>query len=77
MVLGEMDVARVNLYRSGQGAPSALGLVRTPPANGGHPIPEGDKKSATYQVDDVHQARMAKGVWGSGVTGEDKRGIGW
>lgn len=30
LVLGEMEVTRMNLYRSGQGIPSALGLVRTP-----------------------------------------------
>ena len=44
MVLVEMNVARVNPYRSGQGeprSPSALGQVPTPSANGGHPIPWG------------------------------------
>ena len=30
LVLGEMDVARVNLYRSDHGTSSALGLIRTP-----------------------------------------------
>ena len=35
MVLGEMDVARMNPYRSGQGeTPSAHGLDCTPPARG-------------------------------------------
>ena len=34
-----MDVAPVNPYRSVQGELSAHGLVRTPPAIGGHPIP--------------------------------------
>ena len=58
MVLGEMDVAWVNPYRSDKGSPSALGLVRTPTVSGGHPIPGGDTRSATYPVDDVHQARI-------------------
>ena len=40
VVLGEMDVARVNPYRYGQGQPpSALDPVSAPPANGDHPIP--------------------------------------
>ena len=38
--------------------PSALGLVPTPPANGGHPIPGAAVRSATYTVDDAHQARI-------------------
>ena len=60
MVLGEMDVARVYPYRSAQGQPpSALGLVLTTPASGGHPIPEADTGSVTYPVDDVHQARIS------------------
>ena len=51
VVLGEIDVAR--------GEPiliwpvltrSALGLVPTPPANGGHPIPVADANSVTYPV---------------------------
>ena len=52
MVLGEMDVARVNPYRFGSGERTsiALGLLRTPPASGGHPIPEGggDSRSPSY-----------------------------
>ena len=39
LVLGEMDVARMNPHRSDQGTPSAPGLVRTPTASGSHPIP--------------------------------------
>ena len=66
LVLGEMDVARVNPYRFDQGQPpSALGLVPTPPANDGHPFPgegEGDSSSATYPVDDVHQARLRRAL---------------
>ena len=42
VVLGEMYVARVNPYRSGQGEPPLhLRLFRTPPTSGGHPIPGG------------------------------------
>ena len=42
------------------------GLVSILPANGGHPIPGGDSRFASYPMDDVHQARMTKGVreWG-------------
>ena len=36
--------------------PSANGLVCTPPTNDGHPTPGGDLRSASYPVDDVHQA---------------------
>ena len=71
VVLGEMDVARVNLYCFGQG----LGLVPAPLTNGGHPIPEGDLRSASCPVDDFHQARMSEGVggWG-GVWGGKREG---
>ena len=44
LVLGEMDVVRVNLYQSDQGTPSAHGLVRAPTASGGHPIPGADTR---------------------------------
>ena len=58
LVLEEMDIARVNPYQSDQGTPSDLGLVRTP--NGQRRSPNsgggGDTRSATYPVDDVHQA---------------------
>ena len=59
LVLGEMDVARGNPYRSDQGTSSALGLV-DPTVSGGHPIPGGgrDTISASYPVDDVHQGRI-------------------
>ena len=53
LVLGEMDVARVHPYRSDQGTPRSRGLVSTPTASGGHPIPGrgggGDTRSATYR----------------------------
>ena len=39
-------------------APSALGLVPTPPPNGGHPMPGHDSRSASYTVDDVYQDRI-------------------
>ena len=67
-----MIFARVNPYRSDQGYSSAYGLVRTLTASGRHPIPGGDSKSATYPVNDIHQARITKSVWGWGITfGED------
>ena len=54
--------------------PSAFGLVLTPPANGGHSIPGGDARSATYPVDGVHEARITKGIGGWGIAiGEDKK----
>ena len=43
-------------------APRTLGLVPTPSANGGHPILGSDSGSASYPVDDVHQARITQGV---------------
>ena len=46
--------------------PSAFDLVLTPPANGGHPIPGDDSRSASYPVDDVQQGKMAKGVGDGG-----------
>ena len=59
MVLGEMDVALVNPRRFGQGPPIVLGLVPTSPVNGGHPMPGGDSRSASYPADDFHQAWIA------------------
>ena len=45
VVLGELDVAWVKPYQSGRCPPpppsSAHGLVRIPPAGGGHPISGG------------------------------------
>ena len=38
--------------RSPSPSPSALGLIPTPPANGGHPVPGGDAGSANYPVDE-------------------------
>ena len=75
LVPGEMDVARVHPYRYDQGTLKSRGLVRTPTASGGHPIPGGDTRSASYLVNDVHQARITcKGIWGWGMTfGEDKK----
>ena len=64
VILGEMDVALVNPYRFGQGQPpvhSAL-FNPPPPANGGHPIPVDDTRSAAYPVDDVHQALITYGM---------------
>ena len=48
--------------------PSALDLVRTASASGGHPLPGGDSRSALFPVDDAHQARTTEGVGGSGMT---------
>ena len=50
VVMGEMDVDRVIQYRFCQGQPT---VHSTPPANGGHPMPGGDTRSATYPVDCV------------------------
>ena len=58
LVMGETDVDRVRPYRSDQGTPRYRGLVRTPTASGGRPIPGGGTRSATYTVDDVHQAQV-------------------
>ena len=45
-----------------------------PAGQRGHPIPGGGSRSASYPVDDVHQARMTDGVEGWGMTfGEDKK----
>ena len=69
MIFGEMDVARVNPYRSGQSelvhwsGTSAHGLVCIPPASDGHPIPGGDSRSSSCPVDDVHQAGSHRALW--------------
>ena len=61
VVLGEMDVAWVNpcipVWLGSNH--NALSLVPTPSANGGHLIPRSDLRSASYPVNDVHQARIA------------------
>ena len=66
VVLGEMDVARVNPIPFWSGStPSALSLVPIPPANDGHASPgggEGDARSSIYPADDVHQDRITKGT---------------
>ena len=61
VVLGEMDVARVNSYRSDHGERPLHFPLRTPLASGGHPTPSvcvcgggGDSMSPSYVVDDVH-----------------------
>ena len=77
VVLGEMYVARVNPYRLDQVASSAPSLACISSAGGDHPVLGFDMKSATYPVDDVHQARMTKGFWGGGQSLETaERGIG-
>ena len=49
VVLGEMEVARVNAYRSGQGAPpGAYGLVHTQTSSGGYPIRGGGAHQASH-----------------------------
>ena len=67
VVLGEMDVARMNPYRSGQGEPPVhMAWFASPPASGSHPIPGagGDSRSAFFPVDDIHQARITEGLGG-------------
>ena len=60
MVMGEMDVAPVNSYRSDQGTSGAPGVVRTPRSVAVTQIwGGGDMRSATFPVDNVHQARIA------------------
>ena len=55
--------------------PSALGLVPTPPANGGQSISGGggDSRSTSYPVDDVHKAWITQGVGWRMTCGEDKK----
>ena len=68
VVLGEMDVARVNPYRSGHGERPKLGMLRTPPASGGHPIPGGGGlKVSLLPGADVHSLGPDDIVrWGGG-----------
>ena len=63
VILGEMDAARVNPYRSGQGehpvhmaffAPHRQAAVTLIQGGGG------DSRSTIYQVEDVHQARITE-----------------
>ena len=75
VILGEMDVARVNPYRSGQGEPPihiAWFAPHRPPAVT-HSGVVGDLKSASFPVDDAHQARIADGVEGWGMTAEEDK----
>ena len=48
--------------------PRCVSLVRTPPASSGHQLPGGDSRWASILVDDVHQARITKGVRKCGMT---------
>ena len=77
VTLGEVNLNRANPCRSGQGESrvhNAHDLIRTPPASGGHPLPGGDSRSASFPVDDVHQARVTEGVWEWRMAcGEDKK----
>ena len=77
VVLGEMDVARVNL-------PDYKGFSASPLSDGTHPsgqrrppILGGGSGSAVYPVNHVHQARNDEGIeeWRT-EPGEDKRRIG-
>ena len=77
VILGEMGVARVNPQQPGQSEPllpSACFSPNRPAAvtqcrGGGD-----DSRSPSYAVDDVHQARLTKGVGEWGMTfGEDKK----
>ena len=63
MVRGEMDVSRVKPYQAWVAPHCELpGLVRTPVASGGHPLPGDGSGSAFLPVDDVHQAWITEGV---------------
>ena len=72
VALGEMGVARVNLHQSGQGEPPMhmTYLVRNLLASGGRLFPEGGgySRSDSFPVNEVHQARTAKGS-------DNKRGM--
>ena len=54
---------------------NATGSNPTPPSGGGYRLPEGDPRSASYLVDDAHQARITydAGRWGMSLEA-DKRG---
>ena len=60
MAVGEMDAARVNPYRFGQGQLPVHSAWFQPsrPAAATQVLAEGDTKSVTYPVDDDHQARI-------------------
>ena len=65
LVLGEINVARMNPYRLTRIPPvllGSLGLVRASTVSGGHPMTGGDTRPATYLMDDVHQARITSGI---------------
>ena len=75
VVLGEMDVARVNPYRFGRDQRPAQLAWSQPraPVNGGHQS-VGESRSVSHPVDDVYQSRMTNGVGGWEMTfGEDKK----
>ena len=58
MILGEMDIARVNPYRSGQSEPPVHMALFAPhrPTTVTEFRGGGDSRFASYPVDDVHQA---------------------
>ena len=80
LILGEMDVARVNPCRFGQGQPPMYSVwLGSNPASQRRSANPGDRiaRSVTCPVNDVHQVRIMNGVGGWGMTCRgDKIGIG-
>ena len=62
VVLGQMDVTRVNPYRFGHCEPPAQMAWFAP--NRIVALPGGGSRSASLPEDDVHQTRITEGVWG-------------
>ena len=68
LVLGEMDIARVNLYHSCQDEPSGrllawFALYRSVAATNFR----GGSMSVSFSVNDIRQARITRGVGGCGI----------
>ena len=66
MLLGKVNVARVNPYRSCQGEPPMHLACLAPYRPVAVTQSGGDSRSSSYPVDDVPQARMTYDVVGGG-----------
>ena len=76
VVLGEMDVTRVDHHdrRGSLSVHKAMG--RTPPTSGGHQRPRDGSGYDTFPLDDIHQAWIDEGLGDNGQLGEDiKEGL--
>ena len=67
VTLGEIEIARVTILTAVYQSTRRLG--QSPPSSAGHQLAGGGSGSATYPVDEVHQARYDWGI-GDGGKGD-------